>query len=155
MKNLETFVQTGIKSATIFWRETWIIVQLLPKKCAPNWKCFYLGTNNSLQNRPNFFCCYQAKKGHRESFHYRMWSDRSVDLASLKYVTKCLLQLQHVCISESLFSVNSLCCLSLFTTLENLLSLGFSPIVTSCNGYLLKVPRHEPLVGESYTLVVF
>lgn len=85
------------------------------------------------------------------------WDDRSVDLTPLKYVRKCLLQLQNVCISKSLFSAYSLFCFSLFTTLENPLSLGhcFSPVVTSCNGYLLKVLRHETLVGESFSLVVF
>ena len=62
MKNLETFVQTGIKSAMIFWRETWIIVQLLLKKYVPTWKCFYLGTNNSLQNRPNFFLLFLSEE---------------------------------------------------------------------------------------------
>ena len=133
-------MQAGIKSAIIFWRETWNIVQLLLKKYVPTWKFSYLSINNSLQNRRYFFYfwCFQAKKGHRESFHCRMWSDRSVDLTPLKYVTKCLLQRQNVCISESLLSVYSLFCLSLFTTLENPLSLGFSPVVTSRNRYLLK-----------------
>lgn len=105
----------------------------------------------------NFFYswCFQAKKGHGESFHCRMWSDRSVDLTPLKYVTKCLLQRQNVCISESLFSLYSLFCLSLFATLKNPPSLGFSPLISSCSGYFLKVLRHETLVGESYTSLVF